>query len=165
MRQTIALLLCRGSNARGKYLRENHIMNMVGTRVRYQPRIIPLYPELIKLHNNIMIGAGVHLITHDAIFGVLNHMGDGNGRRFSERVGCIEIMDNVFLGYNVTILPNVRIGNNVIVGACSTVAKDLEPNGVYVGSPAKRVGSFDEYVQKYAQTLEGDDRFPIVEHN
>ena len=165
LKQTIGLFIRRGSIARGKYLKEKHIMNIVGTRVRYQPYIIPLYPELIKLHNNIMIGAGVRLITHDATFGVLNHLDNGNNMRFPERVGCIEVMDNVFIGYNATVLPNVRIGSNVIIGACSTVTKDLEPNGVYVGTPARRIGSFDEYVQKCAQTPEGEYNYPYVEQN
>lgn len=73
-------------------------------------------------------------------------------------------MDNVFIGYDVTILPNVRIGSNCIIGACATVTKDLEPNGVYVGSPAKRIGSFDEYIDKCACSSNGY-KYPYVEHN
>ena len=160
--QTIGLWLRKGANARGKYLREKKVFGYIGNRVRYQPRIIPLYPELIKLHNNIMIAAGVRFVTHDASHAVLNKLGLGY---FPERVGCIEVMDNVFIGYNVTILPNVRIGENCIIGASSTVTKDLEPNGVYVGTPAKRIGSFDDYVQKSAEISGGRYSYPYVEHN
>lgn len=141
--QTIGLFLQRGAAARGRYLKKNNIFAACGENVRFQPRLVPLYPELIKLHNNIMIAAGVRLITHDASFTILNRLGKG---KFPEMVGCIEIMDNVFIGYNCVILPNVRIGENVIIGACSVVTKDLEPNGVYVGSPAKLIGSFEEFV-------------------
>lgn len=95
-----------------------------------------------------MVAAGVRFVTHDAAYRVLNGLEVG---KFPERVGCIEVMDNVFIGYNATILPNVRIGENCIIGAGSTVTKDLEPNGVYVGTPAKRISSFDEYVQKCAE--------------
>ena len=42
-------------------------------------------------------------------------------------------MDNAFIRYDATVLLNVRIGSNVIVGANSTVTKDLSSNGVYVG--------------------------------
>ena len=143
--QTINLFLKRGSGDRGRYLRDKHIFAYVGENVKFQPRLIPLYPELIKLHNNIMVAAGVRFVTHDASYTVLNRLGLGH---FPERVGCIEVMDNVFIGYNVTILPNVRIGENCIIGASSTVTKDLEPNGVYAGTPAKKIGSFDEFVQK-----------------
>ncbi len=165
LKQTIGLLFCRGSNSRGKYLREKHIMDFVGEHVRYQPYIVPLYPELIRLHNNISVGAGTRFITHDATFGVLNHLENTEGKRFPERVGCIEVMDNVFIGYNVTILPNVKIGRNVIIGACSTVTKDLESDGVYVGTPAKRIGTFQDYVQKCSENSEGGYNYPYVRHN
>ena len=93
MKQTIGLFFQRGSGARGRYLRKKHIFALVGDNVRFQPRLIPLYPELIKLHNNIMIAAGVRFVTHDASYSVLNKLGKG---LFPERVGCIEVMDNVF---------------------------------------------------------------------
>lgn len=159
--QTIGLALQRGSNARGQYLKEKHIFAEVGENVRFQPRVIPLYPELIKLHDNIMVAAGVRFVTHDASYTVLNKIGKGH---FPERVGCIEIMNNVFIGYDVTILPNVKIGCNCIIGACATVTRDLEPNGVYAGSPARRIGSFDDYVKKCAASSKGYG-YPYVEHN
>ena len=139
--QTIGLAMKRGSVERARYLKEKNIFASVGENVHFQPRLIPLYPELIKLHNNIMISAGVRLITHDASFVVLNRLDIG---RFAERVGCIEIMDNVYIGYNATIMPNVRIGKNVIVGAGALVSKDLESSGVYVGVPAKKICSFED---------------------
>lgn len=150
--QTIGLATRRGSGERGRYLREKHIFAAVGENVHFQPRLIPLYPELIKLHNNIMISAGVRLITHDASFVILNGIGKGH---FPEEVGCIEIMDNVYIGYNVTIMPNVRIGENVIIGAGALVSRDLESGGVYVGTPAKRIGSFDDYVERHEKNPRG----------
>ena len=101
------------------------------------------------------------MVTHDATFTVLNRLGRGH---YPEKVGCIEVMDNVFIGYNCTVLPNVRIGSNVIVGAASTVTKDLEPGGVYAGCPAKRIGSFEDFVKKSEKTDHGYD-YPYVEHN
>ncbi len=141
---TIGLFLRKGALARGRYLRSRKVFSQVGENVRYQPRLVPLYPGLIRLHNNIMVAAGVRFITHDAAFRVLNNLGEG---KFPEMVGCIEVMDNVFIGYNVTILPNVRIGSNVIIGAGSTVVRDLEPDSVYAGTPAKKIGSFADFVK------------------
>ena len=75
--------------------------------------MILLCPELIKLHNNIIVVAGVWFVTHDASYTVLNKIGKGH---FSERVGYIKIMDNVFIGYDVTtILLNVKIGYNCFI--------------------------------------------------
>lgn len=150
--QTIGLATKRGAGERGKYLKEKNIFAFIGENVHFQPRSVPLYPELIKLHNNIMVSAGVKFITHDASFVVLNGLGQG---RFSEEVGCIEVMDNVYIGYNATVMPNVRIGENVIVGAGALVSKDLEPNGVYVGIPAKKICSFNDYVNRHKEITGG----------
>lgn len=145
MLQTIGMNLKGGASARGNYLRDKKIMASVGENVRFQPRLIPLYPELIKMHNNIMIAAKVTFVTHDAIHTVLNKLDKGE---FPEAIGCIEICDNVFVGSNTTIMSNVRIGENVIIGANSLVNKDCEPNSIYAGIPAKRIGSFDDLVKK-----------------
>ena len=48
----------------------------------------------------------------------------------------------------VTILPNVTIGPNSIVGAGSLVTKDVQPNSVYAGVPAKFICTMDEYKTK-----------------
>lgn len=145
MLQTVGMNLQKGSAGRGRYLKKKKICAEVGDFVRFQPRVIPLYPELIRLHNNITIAAGVRFVTHDAVHTVLNRLDRG---RFPEMVGCIEVMDNVFIGANSTIMPNVRIGSNVIIGANSVVNRDCEPNSVYAGIPAKRLGSFEDFVEK-----------------
>lgn len=156
--QTIKLATKRGAGGRGRYLKEKHIFASVGENVYFQPRLIPIYPELIKLHNNIMVSAGVRFITHDASFVILNRLGKGY---FPEEVGCIEVMDNVYLGYNAMIMPNVRIGENVIVGAGALVSKDLEPNGVYVGIPARKICSFDDYVKRHSEIAGGGVQLPL----
>jgi acetyltransferase-like isoleucine patch superfamily enzyme len=43
----------------------------------------------------------------------------------------------VWIGGSVTILPGVTIGSNVTVGASSVVTKDVEPNTVVAGNPAR----------------------------
>lgn len=58
-------------------------------------------------------------------------------------------MNNVFIGSGTRILYNTRIGNNVIIGANSLVNKDIPDNSVYAGVPARRICSFDEYVEKH----------------
>lgn len=44
--------------------------------------------------------------------------------------------DNVRIGSNTTILP-VKIGDNSIIGAGSVVTKDVPPNCIVAGNPAK----------------------------
>ena len=47
--------------------------------------------------------------------------------------------DHFFKNYNVTILPGVTIGNNVVVAAGAVVTKDVLDNCVIGGIPAKKI--------------------------
>ena len=48
-----------------------------------------------------------------------------------------QIGDNVSLGANVNIIGDIKIGNNVIVGAGSVVVKDVPDNCIVAGNPAR----------------------------
>ena len=49
----------------------------------------------------------------------------------------IEIGNNVWIGGNVVVLPGVKIGDNVVIGAGSIVTRDIPSNVVAVGNPCK----------------------------
>lgn len=51
----------------------------------------------------------------------------------------VVIEDDVWLGYNVVVLPGVTIGQGSVIGAGSVVTKDIPPYSVVVGNPAKVV--------------------------
>lgn len=51
----------------------------------------------------------------------------------------IIIGDNCWIGTNVRICKGVTIGNNSVVAACSVVTKDVPPNCIVAGNPAKVV--------------------------
>ena len=55
----------------------------------------------------------------------------------------IIVEDGCWIGANVTIMPGVTIAKGCIIGACSLVTKSTEPNGLYVGVPAKRIKDLD----------------------
>ena len=148
--QMIALNLKGSAPQRAAYLREKKLFGLMGEKVSYSPRKIPLYPNLIRIHNNVSIAAGVQFITHDISDNVINGYLESCGRdeRVSEKIGCIEIMDNVFVGADTTILYDVKIGKNCIIGAGSLVNKDIPPNSVAVGTPCKVIGTFEDFVEK-----------------
>lgn len=57
-------------------------------------------------------------------------------RKLSSK-GPIIIGDNVWIGRNVCVLPGVKIGNGVVIGANSVVTHDIPENSVAAGVPAK----------------------------
>lgn len=53
--------------------------------------------------------------------------------------GQVILNKHVVIGTNSTILPQVNVGEGSAVGAYSLVDKDLEPWGIYVGVPVKKL--------------------------
>jgi maltose O-acetyltransferase len=53
----------------------------------------------------------------------------------------ITVADNAWLGGGVIVLPGVSIGENTVVGAGAVVTRDLPPNVLAVGNPARVVRS------------------------
>ncbi len=146
MKYTTKLKMYLISNAdkRTKLLIKKNVFRSVGDNFFFQPRIIPDEPKLISFGNNVSVASGVTFVTHDVIDKVLNNM-DYN---FAFYYNCapIKVGNNVFIGCNVTILPNVKIGDNVIIAAGAVVTKDIPNNSVVGGNPAKVISTFDEYV-------------------
>lgn len=56
----------------------------------------------------------------------------------------IKIGNNVWFGGSVTVLPNVTIGDNCVIGAGSVVTKDIPDNSLAVGNPAKVLRSIEQ---------------------
>lgn len=92
--------------------------------------ILDIAPVTIGEH--VMIGPNTLIST-------VGHPLDRRGRRewgaFAEPV---TIGDDVWIGGNVTILPGVTIGSNVVVAAGGVVSRDV-PDGVVVGGVPARV--------------------------
>lgn len=159
-RLRIALIF--DSKKRTKYIVKHNIFKEVGENFFYQPRLIPSDPELIKFHNNVSVASGVTFINHDLIHNVINNMNDGYA---GYMCGCIEVLDNVFIGSNSTILSGVKIGPNAIIGAGSVVTKDVPENSVVAGVPAKVIGKFDEYIKMRKESLDMDEEMAWKKFN
>ena len=76
------------------------------------------------------------LIGHNAVLATLNHDPDP-ARRANLIPARIVIGKNVWLGANVTVLPGVTVGDGAIVAAGAVVTKDVPPNTVVGGVPAR----------------------------
>ena len=53
--------------------------------------------------------------------------------------GNIEIGNDVWIGYNATIMAGVKIGDGAIIATNSTVVSDVEPYTIVGGNPAKEI--------------------------
>ena len=54
--------------------------------------------------------------------------------------GEIVIEDDVWLGFNATILKGVKIGRGAIIGAGTIVTSDIPPYAIVAGTPARVIG-------------------------
>lgn len=57
----------------------------------------------------------------------------------------VYIKSGAIIGGRATLLAGVTIGRNAVVGAQALVTKDCDDEGIYVGSPAKKIGEVDEH--------------------
>lgn len=80
-------------------------------------------PKGVHIGDRSRIAARAIIFAHD-YYGGNMHMDTYIGKQ------CI-------IGYNAIILPGVRLGDNVIVGAGSVVSKDIPSNCIVAGNPAK----------------------------
>ena len=85
----------------------------------------------VKFGNNVFIGPNVAIYTvgHPIDVELRN-----KGLEFGKK---INIGNNVWIGGNTCILPGVRIGDNVTIGAGSLVTKDIPSNCTAFGHPCK----------------------------
>ena len=130
---------------RAEWLKKKNILKGIGEGCLWQSRKFPMDPECILIHNNVTIAADVTFVTHDAIRHVLGNI---DNKYYAPNLGCIEIMDNSFIGLGSIIMPNVRIGKNTIVAAGSIVTKDVPEGTIVAGCPEKVIGNFEEFRQK-----------------
>lgn len=104
-------------------------------------------PYLIEIGNHVEITSGVTFLTHDGSTWLFRDDYIPVEKELI-KVDRIIIKDNVFIGMNSTILPGISIGPNSIVGTCSVVTKDVPPNCVVAGNPAKLICSVDDFKNK-----------------
>ncbi|MBR0036375.1 MAG: AMP-binding protein [Bacteroidales bacterium] len=144
--QSIAMLFIRNGRKRASWLKKHHVLGGIGENCYWGPTLMPLYPELIKLHNNVIVHGHSRLVPHDMVNAFLKRAVPHKDFGPDERLGCIEIMDNVYIAAGSRILPNVRINKNCIISAGSVVTQDVPENSVVAGAPAKVIGRFDMFV-------------------
>lgn len=134
----------RSMSSRLSYLRAQGAKIGKGTVLSCNTAAFGTEPYLIEVGENVWLSAGVQLFTHDGGIMVLNRIGWFDGKRM-DKMGRIKIGSNVYIGTNAMILPDVTIGDNCVIGAGAIVTKDVPPNSVAVGIPARVISTLEEY--------------------
>ena len=91
-------------------------------------------PPLSRIGNNVFIGPSASL-TNDPF-------------PPSEKLIGVTIKDNAIIGSRAIIKAGITIGENSVVAMGAVVTKDVPPNTVVIGVPAKKMYSREEYDKK-----------------
>lgn len=97
-----------------------------GTVIAPHVQIDPFYPEKIKIGENVLVGWGAKILTHE-----FNRKGC--------RVGKLEIGDNSLIGHGASNRPGITVGENATVGAQSFINRDIEEDEKVGGVPVREL--------------------------
>ncbi len=72
----------------------------------------------------------------------------------------VEMQDYSVMGTNSVIHPGTTIKEGSVTGSCTLITKDLEPWGIYTGTPARRVGERSKNIidlgREYARGIKAE---------
>lgn len=126
-----------------------------GSELYVHPHVAIYFPQNVALGNNVYMNRGVFItaradvvIGDSVLIGPYTVINSGNHAysdpdraiRLQDHVSApIVIEDDVWLGAHVTVLPGVTIGRGAVVAAGAIVTRDVEPNSVVAGVPARAI--------------------------
>ncbi|GHJ48006.1 maltose O-acetyltransferase [Catellatospora sp. TT07R-123] len=122
-----------GSEIRAPFYCDYGWQIRIGARCFANFGLVALDVAAITIGDDVQIGPNVQLLTPT------HPLEPGPRRDKWEAALPITIGDNVWLGGGAIILPGVTVGENSVVGAGAVVTRDVPPNVVAVGNPARVV--------------------------
>ena len=101
----------------------------------------------VLIGNNVTIKPGVQLwdgiVIEDGVFigpnATFTNDLKPRSKQYPENFLKTIVKKGASIGANATILPGITIGENAMIGAGSVIVKDVPPNTVWVGNPAKQI--------------------------
>ena len=132
-----------GGDEWAAWLKRRGVLHAIGEHCSIQTNVIITDPAYTRLGNNVRL-TGCTLFGHDGSVNMLNRAYELK----LDRVGKIDIRDNVFVGHGAILLPGVTIGPNAIVAAGAVVNRDVPPGTIVAGAPARVVGEIDRLIER-----------------
>ncbi len=99
--------------------------------------------EGVTIGDNCFIGHSVTFINDNYPRAVNSEGNLETEENWAGRFVKTNIGDNVSIGSNATILGGLNIGEGSIVGAGSVVTKNIPPNQIWAGNPARFIKMLD----------------------
>jgi acetyltransferase-like isoleucine patch superfamily enzyme len=109
-------------------------------------------PWLIEIGARVSVAAGAVFVTHDGASRVFRERIAG-GSAFGNAFAPIRVLDDSMIGLRAVLMPGVTVGPRSIVGAGSLVTRDVPPDTVAGGFPARVLCTLEEYEQKYRERM------------
>jgi acetyltransferase-like isoleucine patch superfamily enzyme len=106
---------------------------VVGDRTIFGHHLTLAARESVVIGEDCLIAELVSIRDHDHCF----DLPDVPTRDQGAVISPVRIGRNVWVGAKVTIVKGVSIGDNAVIGANAVVTRDVPPNAVAVGIPAK----------------------------
>ncbi len=113
----------------------------IGKFTDVQPHVVVWGGGQLIVGDRVSIGPGSVLLTavytHREGLKMVDGLGEGEARA---AYGHLVIKDDVYIGANCSLMPDITIGEGAVIGAGSFMNTDAEPWGIYAGSPARKIG-------------------------
>ena len=110
----------------------------IGEEVYLNFQCVILDCGLVQIGNRVMIGPAVQIYT-------AAHLLQAEGRNQGLEIAKpVTIKDSVWIGGGAILLPGVTVGEKAVIGAGAVVSRDVAPNSVVVGNPARVVREIDQ---------------------
>jgi acetyltransferase-like isoleucine patch superfamily enzyme len=103
------------------------------------------FSDLLRIEDDVVLADGVRILLHDSSL--------NNVCGLPVKFGKVTIRKGAYIGARTTILPGVEIGQGTIVGAGSLVTKDIPPNSVAYGIPARVIGSTESLKERFLEEM------------
>ncbi|MBQ8605637.1 MAG: acyltransferase [Clostridia bacterium] len=110
------------------------------------------YSNLIEIGENTIISADVFILVHDySVATAIRTVKPVTKGALPHILKEVKIGNNVFVGAKTIILPGTTIGDNTIIGAGAVVKGNI-PSGVIVaGNPAKVIKSIEDHANYHLE--------------
>lgn len=125
---------------------QNKVVIKIGSNVNIEQNVHIVARCLVEIGNNVSITGGVSIVDVVHPYDEINP-NKKIGDRISTTPMPVLIGDNSFIGFGAHINPDVKIGENCIIGANSVVTKDVPDYCVVAGAPAKIIKRYCEQSQ------------------